>query len=203
MKLFWSSRSPFARKALMVAHEVGLANAIELIPIAVPQTTPNPEFAAVNPIGKLPTLVMDDGLMIADSPVIAEYLNELGRGSLFPAGAERWTAMTLQGMADELLAILLLWRAELRRPVECRSEKLLTMYQTRLTRGLDWCESVVSRDKKIKFTVGTLTLGVLLSYIDFRFPEQGWRTARPALQQWYKSFEKRPSAIATNFAIPT
>ena len=202
MKLFWSSRSPFARKAMMVAHEVGLANAMELIPIAVPQTVPNAEFALANPITKLPTLVTDTGRMIADSPVIAEYLNELGGGSLFPTGPDRWIAMTQQAMADELLAILLLWRSEMRRPPESQSATILTMFATRLERGLDWFEGVVQQDGDPRFTIGTLTLGVLLSYLDFRFAEKDWRAARPALEQWHRSFLARPAAIATDFAIP-
>ncbi|MBC2777046.1 glutathione S-transferase family protein [Parasphingopyxis marina] len=198
MKLFWSSRSPYARKALLVAHEVGLADRIEPISIAIPQREENPALAAASPMRKLPTLVTDDGEAIIDSPVIAEYLDTLGGGKLVPRGDGRWRALSLQAMADEVLQILLLWRRELRRPEAARSAPLLDDFAVRLDRALDWLEAAPQFGKD--FTIGEATCGIMLSYLDFRFAERPWRPGRERLAAWHESFEDRPSAVATRFS---
>src|SRR3546814_1615843 len=104
MTLFWSSRSPFARKVVMVAHETGLHDRVALIPLPIPSPVPCVELHRANPIAKLPTLIADDGTAIADSPVICEYLDHLGGGSLFPVpGPARWRALGRQALADGLM----------------------------------------------------------------------------------------------------
>ncbi|MEA1650263.1 glutathione S-transferase N-terminal domain-containing protein [Nitrospirillum sp. BR 11164] len=84
MKLFYSQTSPFVRKALMVAHERGLVSRIELSPTDV--WSPETVVPTLNPLGKIPTLVTDDGMALFDSPVIAEYLDSQGTQGqpLFP-----------------------------------------------------------------------------------------------------------------------
>ena len=67
MKLFWSSRSPFVRKVMVFAHETGLADRIERTQIIVAPTRPNPEVMALNPLNKLPTLILDDGRALYDA----------------------------------------------------------------------------------------------------------------------------------------
>jgi glutathione S-transferase len=198
MKLFWSSRSPYARKALLVAQEAGLADRMELVSIGIPQRVPNAELAAANPIRKLPTLITDAGDMIVDSPVIAEYLDALGGSGLFPGGEGRWWAMSLQALADEAIQILLLWRRELRRPEDARSAPLLEDFAARLDRMLDWMEADPQFGKE--FTIGEATCGIMLSYLDFRFVELPWRPGRERLSAWHEGFENRPSAIATRFS---
>lgn len=199
MKMFWSSRSPFARKAAMAAHECGLMDRIELISVPIPSPTPHVELNRASPIAKLPALVTDDGAVIVDSPVICEYLDDLGGGGLFPrSGPERWRALSRQAMADGMLDMLLLWRAELRRPESCRSPKLLTVYKNRLLATLDRFDAEAAA--RHGFDIGDLATGVLLSYLDFRFTEQDWRAARPALSEAHERFSARPSAAATAFS---
>jgi len=70
MKLYWSPRSPFARKVMVFAHEAGLAGRIETVRTLVSMTSPNRELMRVNPLGKIPTLVTDDGTVLFDSLVI-------------------------------------------------------------------------------------------------------------------------------------
>ncbi|MEZ5708782.1 MAG: glutathione S-transferase family protein [Blastomonas sp.] len=200
MKLYWSRRSPFARKALLVAHEAGLAERIEVISIAIPQREPDPGLSEASPLQKLPTLITDDGDTIVDSPVICEYLDRLAGGGLFPDGRDRWRAMSLQAIGDELLSILLLWRAELRRPAELQSEKLIGAHAARLDRSLDWLEKQAEFSGEQPLHIGHITIGVLLSYLDFRFPERDWRTGRNRLAQWQDDFMQRPSALATGFS---
>lgn len=200
MRLFWSPRSPFARKAVVVAHEAGLIDRIEMVPIAIPLSEPDAALNAANPLCKLPTLVTDDGQAIVDSPVIAEYLDRLGGATLIPSdGVERWSALSRQALGDEMLSILLLWRAELRRPIDARSEGLLTGYAAKLDAVLDRLEQDIAPAPQAGFTIGEITLGVLLSYLDFRFADRAWRPCHPVLTAWHAAFERRPSMIATAF----
>ncbi|MFD2498622.1 glutathione S-transferase N-terminal domain-containing protein [Rhizorhabdus histidinilytica] len=87
MRMFWSSRSPFARKAAMVAHECDLFGRLDLIDVPIPGPGPHPELNRATPIAKLPTLVTEGGLVIAGSPVICDYFDTLGQRGLIPAGA--------------------------------------------------------------------------------------------------------------------
>jgi glutathione S-transferase len=99
MKLFYSQTSPFVRKCLVAAHELGLAQRLELVP-AVPNPV-NRDRSVVdrNPLGKIPTLVTDAGEVFFDSRVICEYLNGLGDGHLLPAtGEARFAILTDQAL---------------------------------------------------------------------------------------------------------
>ena len=85
MKLRHAAASPFARKVMVAAHELGLVDRIELMPTSVSPIQANDGLAAENPLMKVPSLVTDDGQTLLDSPVICEYLNDLAGGcKLFP-----------------------------------------------------------------------------------------------------------------------
>src|SRR3546814_5378681 len=100
MRMRYSPMSPFVRKARVTAHEVGVADRIELVPTDV--WNPKTGLDADNPLEKIPTLILDDGRVLFDSPFICEYLDaELGDGSLFPPpGPARWAAFRLQALGD-------------------------------------------------------------------------------------------------------
>ena len=99
MKLYWSPRSPFVRKVMVFAHETGLASRIETVKTPVSSTAANRELMRVNPLGKIPTLVTDDGKVLFDSYVICDYLDGLHTGAkLIPQSPDiRW--QTLRGRA--------------------------------------------------------------------------------------------------------
>src|ERR1700728_5444416 len=109
MKLTYSPASPFARKWRIAAIELGLIDKIEFVPATVVPGTPNDEYSQINPVKKLPVLILDNGDVIIDSYVIVEYLDELaGGGKLIPAsGPTRWKVKSdhslLQGMLDSML----------------------------------------------------------------------------------------------------
>ena len=86
MKLHWSPRSPFVRKVMIAAHELGLADRLDCVRTVVATTKPHALLMEENPLSKIPTLVLDDGTVIYDSPVICEYLDRLHDGpKLIPA----------------------------------------------------------------------------------------------------------------------
>src|ERR1700735_3945435 len=109
MKLTYSPASPFARKVRIAAIELGLIDKIEFVPATVVPGTPNDKYSQINPVKKLPALILDNGEVIVDSYVIVEYLDELaGGGKLVPAsGAVKWKVKSdhslLQGMLDSML----------------------------------------------------------------------------------------------------
>ena len=88
MKLFYSQTSPFVRKCLVTAHELGLSQRLELVPAAAHPVNRDRSVVAKNPLGKIPTLVTDEGAVLFDSRVICEYLNAVGDGHLLPAAGE-------------------------------------------------------------------------------------------------------------------
>src|SRR5947209_7321911 len=98
MKLHWSPRSPFVRKVMIVVHELGLADRITCVRTVAATTRPHLELMAENPLSKIPTLVLDDGTVLYDSPVICEYLDNLHTGrKLVPAElGPRMTALRRQ-----------------------------------------------------------------------------------------------------------
>ena len=113
MKLFHSPTSPFVRKVRIVAHETGLADRIELLTCAAGPINRDTSIVAHNPLGQVPTLLTDDDRVLADSRVICEFLDTLGKGTLFPRdGDARWQALADQSAADGLLDAALLLRYE-------------------------------------------------------------------------------------------
>ena len=112
MKLFHSANSPFVRQCLVAAHELGLAERIELVPAAAHPINRDRAVVEKNPLGKIPALITDDGSVLHDSRVIVDFLNDLGGGDLVPVGDARWSVLTGQSLADGMLDAAVLARYE-------------------------------------------------------------------------------------------
>ena len=114
MKLHWSPRSPFVRKVMIVAHERGLVDRITCVRTVAATSKPHAELMKDNPLSKIPTLVLDDGTVIYNSPVICEYLDALdGAPKLFPSEPKaRLEALRRQALGDGFLDLLVLLRDE-------------------------------------------------------------------------------------------
>jgi glutathione S-transferase len=199
MKLHWSPRSPFVRKVMVAAHELGLADRIDRVRTVVRMTQPNPDLLPDNPLSKIPTLVLADGTALFDSLVICEYLDALaGAGKLFPpSGPERWTALARHALGDGLLDVLILWRNERDKPEAKQSPELLDSFAVKTRTTLDRLERDVPNFSAARFGIDQIAVGCCLSYLDFRFADLGWRGGRPALAAWHEGFRARPSAQAT------
>lgn len=196
MKLYWSSRSPFARKVMIAAHELGLADRITTERVVVGADKPNAEVMRFNPLGKIPALVLDNGTVIHDSAVIVDYLDSTGGHKLIPAtGPERWSALTLQALADGMMEAVLRWMEERNRPEAERRLGHLNGMRAKIDAALAQLEAAPPSG----VTVGTIALGSALAHLDFRFPEAPWRPDRPALTAWFEAFAARPSMRATAF----
>jgi len=104
MKLFYAATSPFVRKCLVSAHELGLRDRLELLPAAAHPVNRDRTVVARNPLGKVPTLITEEGTALYDSRVICEYLNALGDGHLMPRqGPARWAVLVDQALADGIM----------------------------------------------------------------------------------------------------
>ncbi len=199
IKLHWSPRSPFVRKVLVAAHELGLEDRIDRVRTAVRMTQPNVELLPENPLSKIPTLVLADGTVLIDSLVICEYLDALaGGGKLFPpSGPERWTALACHALGNGLLDLLILWRNERDKPEAKRLPELLDSFAVKTRAALDRLERAAPALAATRFGIGHIAVGCCLSYLDFRFPDLDWRKDRPNLAAWHEGFRARPSAQAT------
>ncbi|WP_243404024.1 glutathione S-transferase N-terminal domain-containing protein [Zavarzinia aquatilis] len=196
LRLCWSPTSPFVRKVMIMAHETGLAGDIELLPKNV--WAPDTDIGTVNPLGKVPALLLEDGTVIFDSPVVLDHLDRLHGGpALIPAdGAARTRVLTVQALADGVLDALVLRLLEGRRPEAERSATWVERQMRAANRGLDALEDAVFGFGPA-LDVGQITVMALLGYLDFRFPADDWREGRAALAAWFEEAAKRPSFLAT------
>ncbi|MFN0263176.1 glutathione S-transferase [Tepidamorphus sp. 3E244] len=198
MKLLHAPTSPFVRKVMVVAHEAGLAGSIETEFVLASPVERGEDLAAHNPLGKIPALILDDGSTLYDSRVICEYLAALKpETGLFPDGEARWETLTQQAMADGLLDAAIATRYErVMRPQAAQWSGWADAQLAKVTGALDRIEAIVG-DLPERPTIGTITIGCALGYLDFRFPELRWRDGRPAAANWFSAFETRPSMVAT------
>jgi glutathione S-transferase len=199
MKLHWSPRSPFVRKVMIAAQELGLADRIRTVRTVVRMGQPNADLLPDNPLSKIPTLVLDDGRALFDSLTIIAYLDHLaGGGRLVPPdGDARWEAMTRHALGNGLLDLLILWRNERDKPAEARTAEWLASFEAKCRACLDRLEHDVPALAATPFGIGHIAIGCALGYLDFRFADLPWREGRPALAAWQADFEARPSVRAT------
>jgi glutathione S-transferase len=197
VKLYSSPSSPFARKCRIVAHELGIP--LEEINL---DSRGNEDFRRINPLGKIPVLVLDDGSMLFDSRVICEYLNVYKNGHFIPTesmwrtGAGRWRALGLQALGDGIADAALLRVYESRLPEDKRNNDTITRNIAAINASVDALERVAAKFTDPP-TIGEIAVGCALSYLDFRLPELSWRATRPKLRDWYETFARYASVIAT------
>ena len=199
MRLHWSPRSPFVRKVMACAHELGVADRIETLYTLVSMRQPNADMMRVNPLGRIPTLVLEDGTVLYDSVVICEYLDAtFDAGRLFPAeGPARWDALRRHALADGLLETAVLWRDELTRPATQQSPEMQAAFERKVRSTLTAAEHDADRLRDARPDIGALTLAVALGYLDFRYSSLAWRDAHAKLGAAYDAIASRPSLRAT------
>ncbi|MEZ5727022.1 MAG: glutathione S-transferase [Burkholderiaceae bacterium] len=202
MQILYSPLSPFVRKCLVTAIELGLGDRIERVPVTVTPITRVQEVVSRNPVGKIPALITDDGQTLYDSAVICEYLDSLGGGRLIPAsGNARWQRLTEQALADGLMdaAVLLRYETALR-PESCRWPEWVGGQTAKIVGSLDAMEAAAAAYGE-RIDIGTISAGCALGYLDLRFPVLGWREARPVLAKWFDGFVQRDSMQATRAEV--
>jgi glutathione S-transferase len=192
MKLHWSPKSPYVRKVMVCAHELGLVDRLELIRSVAAMQKPNARLMEDNPLSKIPTLVLDDGFTLFDSGVICEYLDDLAGGSLFPQKSkDKWQALRWHAFGDGLLDALILWRNEREREVPLST--LIEAFDLKTRFALKQLDDEAQALEETTFSIGHITLGCALGYVDYRFEAFGWRVIAPRLADWYGAASMRAS----------
>ncbi len=201
MEIFWSSRSPYVRKVMICAFELGLYDRIKRIPAAATRSV-NENVAPHNPIGQIPTLVLDDGSALYDSPVICEYLDSLSPHiKLIPReGNARFSALRRQAIGDGIMDFLVPWSAAKNAPAPQQNPAFLAASRQRFFQILDGLSATAADWTSLPIDIGHIAIGSALAYADFRFAEEPWRGSRDRLAEWYANFARRPSFVATDFA---
>jgi glutathione S-transferase len=198
MQLFYSQTSPFVRKCLVAAHELDLAQRIELLPAAAHPVNRDRSVVERNPLGKVPTLVTDAGAVFFDSRVICEYLNGLGDGHLLPAAGEaRFAILTDQALADGLMDAAVLARYESGlRPEHLRWPDWTGGQMEKVSSALcDFERRAAAWGGRMD--LGVIAVGCALGYLDFRYPDIAWRGHSRSLARWYEQFAARASMTKT------
>jgi len=187
LKLYGNPLSPFSRKCLVVAHAYGIdLEVLNVLPLK------DEGLRKVNPLGKIPALVLNDGTPMIDSRVICEYFDHLGGSKFFPTGAKRWKALSLQslgdGVGDAAVSYSILGRED-PAPVNARERQ-----RTAMLAGLDALERTEFSDPP---TIGEIAAACSIGYIEFRHRDIDWKSSRPRLASWYAQFREYPSMKAT------
>ncbi|PAT32204.1 glutathione S-transferase [Vandammella animalimorsus] len=194
MQIFFSPYSPFVRKCLITAWELGLHERIELLPSNAHPVQRSQALVAINPLGKVPTFYTDTQEVLYDSRVICEYLNALAQGEIFPCQlGPRMQALTLQALGDGMLEACLLARyEEVARPAAYQWADWRAAQLDKVRSGLAHLEPQAAQLAQ-RVDIGTITLACLLWYLDLRFAAYGWRGQYPQLADWYAAFSQRGS----------
>ena len=198
MKLFYGEGSPYARIVRIALLELGLDDKIEKEIV----TLRDPESALLpyNPVGRVPTLRLDDGTVLTESLLIIFYLDSQHKGQhLLPRdGSDGWTTLSRLGNAMGLIDGLTVWNRELRRPVHERSPGMQALELTRATRTLDMLENSVAAGAYTgRLDAARIALGSTLGWADRRHRTFKWRDGHPVLSAWYDDIETTPSFTAT------
>ena len=193
MLLRSSPASPYGRKVKIALALLGLASRVR-----VEDTDTMAEGDAIrqqNPLGKIPTLVLDDGVSLYDSRVILDYLDHLaGGGRIIPAGDARFSVLVQQALADGLLDAALLqvyegrWRSEDR-----RDPAWLSHQGDKVARALRTMEAGPPRIGELP-DAGCIATACALGYLDLRFAGR-WREDHPGLVAWLDAFAARVPAF--------
>lgn len=195
MILRYSSASPYARKVRIAADMVGVADRIEIVTAST--ADPNDSLRSQNPLGKIPTLVLEDGSSLYDSRVIVDYLDHLSGGEkLTPSDpARRFEALRLQALGDGINDAALLMRYEtFTRPEALRDAATIDLQQGKIDRALDALEAAPPSGA---VNIGHIAIACALGYLDLRF-EGAWRAKRPRLADWHTAFAaKVPAFVAS------
>jgi glutathione S-transferase len=197
MKLYITPGSPYARMARIVVLEKGLESRVEII--AAQTRLADSPYYKINPSGRVPYLVCDDGVGLEESVVICAYLDHLDGNPVFdlPAGEQGWEARRLEAMARSMLDGLTVWGREITRPQNEQSPTVLRHEADRSKRMADLWEREIDQPlMRGALNLAQITLACALGF-EARLPDFHWRPGHPKLCDWFGPIAARPSIAAT------
>ena len=199
MKLLGTNTSPYVRKVRLVLLEKNIPHEY----LIAPPREPSSQVALINPLGRIPALILDDKTCVYDSPVIAEYVDSLNdapiliprTNALAHMRVKRWEALA-DGIMDSAVVV----RTESMRATDKQEADNISRHNDAITRTLVhaaeqlgqsvWCEGAA-------ITLADLALASALIYLDLRQAERDWRGAHPNLELWFARIKQRPSVRTT------
>jgi len=191
MKLLYTKRSPYARKVRVIALEKNIS--LELVDEDLQKKSQR--LLSANPLGKVPTLVLDDGTTVFDSPVICQYLDGLhDKPIMIPRNAsERIEVLKWEAFADDLMtAAINLYMEKVRHPNDFHKDFTAALGKNILS-AYGYIEKNLPKLKK--FNLAPIAVTSAIGYIHFRLPHLKARGA--TLSQWFEEISKRPSMAQT------
>lgn len=195
MKLYITPGSPYARLARIMVLEKGLEDRVEIVHARTREA--GSPYYAINPSGRVPFLLRDDGPGLEDSAVICRYLDHLDGAPAFDMAATDWETARLHARAVSLLDGLSVWLRELRRPDSEQSHGIIRHEADRAERLTSQWEAEIDHPlMQGELNMPRMTLGCALG-LEARMPAFLWRPDRPALAAWFDRLAKRASFAAT------
>ena len=198
MKLYHSATSPYVRKVMVLLHETGQIDDVELVESSGTPMSPADPLVGKNPLTKVPALERPDAPTLFDSRVICAYLDDRAGSGLYSASPRRWDILTLEALADGILdaALLIVYESRLR-PPEHQSTSWTEAQWAKVARACDALEGRWIGHLTGPLDMGQIAVACALGYLDLRHDARGWRTGRPQLAEWFAAFESRESMQAT------
>lgn len=196
MKLIGSPTSPFVRKIRVLLIEKGHGDVeVEMVN---PWEDPA-ELTKLNPLSRVPALVLRNGVTFYDSKLIADYIETTMQGPRFvpEAGAARWFVLQAQAHADNLLDVGIRALLERRRPVEKQMPEKIRRDELSVARGIMAAGKIV-KGLEPQVNLGHISIAVALGWVDFRLPHIKWRDKQPSLSAWYQDMRLRRSMQMTS-----
>ncbi|MFZ5524070.1 MAG: glutathione S-transferase N-terminal domain-containing protein [Pseudomonadota bacterium] len=199
MKLLGTNTSPYVRKVRLVLLEKRIPHKF----LVDAPREPGSLAARVNPLGRIPALILDDETCVFDSPVIAEYADSLNDTPILIPRSDALARMHVrrwEALADGIMDSAVVVRTERIRPEDKQEAGNIARHNDAVTRALayaagqlgqrEWCEGS-------SITLADLALASALVYLDLRQPERDWRGAHPNLSGWFNHISERASVRAT------
>jgi glutathione S-transferase len=197
MKLYITPGSPYARMARITVLENRLESRVEVL--VVQTRTANSPYYAINPSGRVPYLVRDDGVGLEESAVICAWLDHLQGEPMFdlPSGDAAWEVLRLEALARSLLDGLSVWGREILRPEGEGSSSVIRHESERASRMADLWETEIAHPwMRGALNLAQITLGCALG-LEARNPDLNWRAGHAKLADWFSRIAARPSFVAT------
>ena len=198
MKLLGTQTSPYVRKARLVLLEKNIPHEY----VIDPPREPGSLVSRVNPLGRIPALILDDGFCVFDSTVIAEYADTLNDAPILiphdPVArlrVKRWEAL-----ADGIMDSAIVARNESIRPNEKQDVTILGLHNRAISHALEYASELLGTNAWCEgngITLADLALASALIYLDLRQAERDWRGTHANLAAWFARVSARPSVQAT------
>ncbi len=200
MKLLGTDTSPYVRKVRLVMLEKNIAHDY----LVDPPREPGSQVARVNPLGRIPALILDDETCAFDSPVIAEYADTLNDTPILIPRADALARMRVrrwEALADGIMDSAVVVRTERMRPAESQQADNIDRHNEAIARALSFAAGQLGRNEWCEgssITLADLALVSALIYLDLRQPERDWRGTHPNLAAWFARISERPSVRASH-----